>query len=367
MANKDDLTDSEKLKEPIIIDGSYLEGGGQIVRTALGFATLLGRSVEIIDIRKGRKVSGLKAQHLTAIKALKDLCGAKVVGGELGSEKVVYTPGLIKPKTIAVDIGTAGSISLMLQALWVPMILAGGKCKIKIKGGTDVKWAMPFDYLTEVFIPQLQRYADIKYRIIRRGFFPKGGGDVEIKIRGNHSLADLNSAPPINLIEQGRLVQIRGVSYASHDLQEAQVSERQAQAAKQQLLKYHVPVLIRAQYSITSCSGSGVTLWAVYSQREDEIDIENPIRLGGDALGERGWRAEFVGEGAAKKLMKEMKSGAPVDSHLADNLVPFIGLFGGSIRVAEITDHTRTNVYVVNKFLGNVLEIDEEKSIVRKK
>jgi RNA 3'-terminal phosphate cyclase len=131
-----------------------------------------------------------------------------------------------------------------------------------------------------------------------------------------------------------------------------------------------VPVKIEQSYSTTLSTGSGIVLWAVYSHRADEVDVENPVILGADCLGERGKRAEIVGEEAAKRLMTEIDSGAPVDLCLADNLVPLLAMFGGQIRVSKTTDHTRTNVYAVNKYLegtGTAVHIDEETKIIKKK
>jgi RNA 3'-phosphate cyclase len=253
-----------------------------------------------------------------------------------------------------------------LQSILLPGILAGGKVRFKIKGGTSGKWAMPYDFLNEVFVPQLRRYADIDLKLVRRGYYPKGGGEIDLKIRGKYTFDSKADAPRIDLVEQGNLVQIKGVSHAASDLEKAQVAERQARAAKQVMSKLNVPVQISAQYSETFCPGSGITLWAIFSLREDEVDVENPIRLGADALGERGKRAEIVGEEAAKKLLGEINSGAVVDSHLADNLMPFIAVFGGQIKTSSITNHAKTNVYTVERFLGKCLEIDEENKIIRK-
>jgi RNA 3'-phosphate cyclase len=250
--------------------------------------------------------------------------------------------------------------------LLLPGVLAGGKVRFKIRGGTSGKWAMPYDFFAEVFVSQLRRYADIDLKLVRRGYYPKGGGEIDLKIKGDYTLDNLSAAPKLNLIEQGNLMHIKGVSHASADLEKAQVAERQARAAKQALNKLNIPVQIAHHYSETLSTGSGVTLWAIFSLREDEVDVNNPMRLGADALGERGKRAEVVGEEAAKKLLGEIESGAVVDSHLADNLVPFIAVFGGQFKTSEITDHTKTCVYVVEQFLGKCVEIDEGNKVIRK-
>jgi RNA 3'-terminal phosphate cyclase (GTP) len=349
----------------INIDGSKGEGGGQIIRTALALSAITGKPFFAIDIRKGREQPGLKAQHLNCIEALKKLCNATCEGAEIGSQQLKFFPGKIEPKTVSVDIGTAGSVSLLLQAMLLPAMLAGGKVRLKIKGGTAGKWAMPYDFFNSVFLPQLRRYADIDSKLVRRGYYPKGGGEIDMTVRGKYTFDTRESAPKLNLTDQGKLFAIKGLSIASSELEKAQVAERQARAAKHVLSRFVTPS-IDVQYVETLSTGSEITLWAIFSKRPDEVDVENPIVIGADALGEQGKRSEIVGEEAAKKLLFEIENGAVVDSHLADNLVPFIALFGGAIKTSELTEHTRTNVYAVEQFLGKCLEIDEEKKIVRR-
>jgi RNA 3'-terminal phosphate cyclase (GTP) len=350
----------------IQLQGDYLEGGGQLVRTALALSAITGKPFEVSDIRKGRKEPGLKAQHLCCIEALKKLCNATVEGAELGSTYLKFTPGKIEPKTVSVDIGTAGSVSLLLQSLLLPAMLAGGKVRLKIKGGTSGKWAMPYDFFNAVLVPQLRRYADIDAKLEKRGYYPAGGGEIDIKIKGKYTIDNPADAPKLRLVEQGRLVCIKGISHASKDLEKGQVAERQASAAKHVLAKLNVPVKIDTEYADALSAGSEIVLWALFSKREDELDVENPTILGADSLGERGKRAEIVGEEAAKKLLCGIESNAPVDAHTADNLIPFIAVFGGEIKAPEITKHSMTNVYVVEQFLGGCIEIDDKNKIIRK-
>ncbi|MCK4522378.1 MAG: RNA 3'-terminal phosphate cyclase [Nanoarchaeota archaeon] len=342
----------------IELDGAYKEGGGQILRTALALSTILQKPFEVNSIRKARPNPGLKNQHLFCIKALQQLCNAKVEGAELGSDYVRYIPEKIKGKTININIETAGSITLLLQSLLLPCLFAKENTRLNITGGTDVRWSMPFDYFNQVFIPQISKYAEkIDTALIRRGYYPKGSGKIGIKIK---PLENIKQAPKINLTEQGNPMQIKGISHASKDLEKAEVAERQAGTAKLILNRLNTPIQIQTEYNETLSTGSGIVLWAVFSKNPEETSAVNPIRLGADALGERGKRAEQVGKEAAEKLLDEISSKAPVDRHLADNIIPFLGLFGGEIKTSKITNHTLTNIYVVEKFLGKRFNIEDK-------
>ncbi len=361
----------------IYLDGSYKEGGGQIARTALAFSTITQISLEIDNIRSGRKDAGLKPQHLFCIKTLEQLCNAKIGGAEIGSSKLRYIPDKIKGKSLDVDIGTAGSISLLMQALLLPCFFANKTIKLKLKGGTNTKWSMPIEYFQEVFIPHVKKFCEkIDVKLIKRGYYPKGGGEVEITIKPKFKLADYPSFDAflgatrkqnlsIDNTEQHHLLQIRGVSHASKHLEDAQVAERQAKTAKFLLNKYRVPVNIRTEYCDTLSPGSGITVWALFSKRKEDLDLINPIIIGADALGEKGKSSEKVGEEVAKSLIQQIDSKAPVDSHLADNLIPWMALFCPSlIKTSEITEHTLTNIHVVEQFLGKLFEVDKEKKII---
>lgn len=328
----------------IKLDCSYGEGGGQIIRTALALSTITGKPFSAYNIRQGRKEPGLKSQHLHCIEALKKLCGAKAAYAHLGSEKLEYVPGEIKGGTMDIDIGTAGSISLLLQAVLLPCFMAKKKTKLKIKGGTSGKWATPFDFFKEVILPQLRRFGDIEAKIIQRGYYPHGGGKVEVTITPKEEKS------PIEIVDQGNIVKIRGISHASVDLQNADVAERQARSAKILLAKYGCNVNIQTEYTSTLSTGSGITIWAHFS-KDDDMDMTQPIIIGADALGEKGKKSELVGREAAEKLIKEIDSKAPLDVHTADTLIPYAAVFNGILRFSELTDHIKTNAWTCQQFL----------------
>lgn len=361
----------------IRINGAYLEGGGQIARTALALSTIAQKPFEVYGIRKGRKDSGLKSQHLYCVKSLQELCNADVEGAELGSTFLRYCPKKLVAKNLNIDIETAGSITLLLQAVLIPAMFASKPITITVNGGTDVKWSQPFDYFNNILLPQLQRFAKIEARLLKRGYYPKGSGKVEIKINPKFKLNDFQDFEEFhnhlkqnihsyNLIEQHYLIQIKGISHASKNLENARVAERQAHSAQAILgKKFSVPIKVSSEYQDTLSTGSGMTLWAVFSKNKEDIDENNPIRVGADALGEQGKMAEIVGEEAASNLIKEIESKAPVDRHLADQILPFMALIGNSqIRVSEITGHCRTNTYTIQQFFGNIFKIHEAERII---
>lgn len=342
----------------ITLDGSRLEGGGQILRTALALSGLTQEQFSIANIRHGRPKPGLKAQHLTAVNAAAEWCNAEVEGAELGSERLTFSPHGLDVRTLTRDIGTAGSITLLLQAL-LPLALFGDrKVTLRITGGTDVEWSPPIDYFIHVLLPHLRRFAEIECRVLRRGYYPKGGGEVEVVVNPALSRMSCGSTPAflealnekagqIQLKERGQLLQIRGVSHASIPLQKAQVAERQSEAARFYLSDLGAPATIAVEYHETLSAGSGITLWGICGQ-----DRSSQFALGGSALGERGITSEEVGKSAALCLKEELLSNAAVDCHLADQLVLFMGLLPGSeLAVREVSQHCRSNCHTVQEFL----------------
>lgn len=330
----------------ISLDGSHLEGGGSLVRVALALSTLTGQEFKVDKIRSGRKDPGLKAQHLHAIKALKKICNAETNDIKLGSTELYFKPGTIKSGHYTIDIGTAGSITLLLQALTLPSLFAPGKIRFNIIGGTCGKWQASVDYLQHVLVPQIEQFAEkIELKIVKRGYYPKGGGEIELKIIPkfkNYQELQQNVAP-ITLIYQGTLQEIKGIINLSEQLKEKGVAERIRKAIEPLLRRYNVPINIKREYAPSLSIGGEVLLWAVF---------DNTVILGSDVLLESRKSSEDIGTEVAEKLIQEIDSGAAVDAHLADQLIPFMALLPGSeIKASKISDHTKTNTYVVEKFL----------------
>jgi RNA 3'-phosphate cyclase len=353
--------------EMVHIDGSFMEGGGQILRTALALSTLTGRPFRAERIRQNRPVAGLKAQHLSAIKALIRMSGARVRGAAVGAGEIEFTPGAMRPGHYSLDIGTAGSVTLLMQALLLPCMFAGGETTLKIGGGTDTRWSIPVDYFTHLVLPAYQRLGKVEGMGIHRGFYPKGQGLLELRLRPGlpaNAAKDAGALratarrllPGMDLSARRRPTAIKGLSAASQSLSKARVAERQAESAGA-ALGDELACDIRTDYSRTASPGSVITLWTV--------DADGRSLVGADGLGEKGKPAEDVGRDAARKLLQALQSEAVVDVHLADNLIPLLAVVGGKIKTERITGHIRASAYVCERFLGAQFKIDEAAALVQ--
>ncbi|MFA6888300.1 MAG: RNA 3'-terminal phosphate cyclase [Candidatus Woesearchaeota archaeon] len=352
----------------LTIDGNYLEGGGQIVRTSLALGILTQKAFKIEKIRSNRPSQGLKNQHLTGIRVLRDLTNSVIENAQLGSTEItVYPRPILKGTEVTIDIETAGSISLLLQSILLPCLFSGKKFTFTIKGGTDVKWSPQYDYTANVIFPHFLRYGAGTLSLKKRGYYPKGQGEVEVHLKKRYTPDQIKSKEitlkPFSLISQGTLVKIAGISHASADLDG--IAERQTKAAIAQLQKWKVPIEIISNYNKTASTGSGITLWAIFTGNSQDADFIDPIRIGVDVLGEQGKRAETVGEECALQLNTAISTGSPIDKYCADHLIPLLGLIGGEIAVQEITNHTRTNIYVTEQFLDVKFQINEKLKTIK--
>ncbi|MBI5408254.1 MAG: RNA 3'-phosphate cyclase [Nitrospirae bacterium] len=318
----------------IEIDGSFGEGGGQILRTALSLSCITGNTLRLFNIRKARKKPGLMPQHLTCVNAISEICRAEVAGNEAGSAELTFTPGRIKSGDYFFDIKTAGSSSLVFQTLLPPLLWADKPSRITIKGGTHVPFSPPYNYIAEVFIPMLNRIGiKVEPSIIKYGFYPKGGGEVSFKI---HPAGEIKG---INLVSRGRLLSIKGLSAVSN--LPGHIAERQKISAIQNLSPLPAEIDILEAPSV----GQGTFVFL-------KGEYEN-VLSGFSSLGERGKRAEEVGKEAAYLFKDFHNTSACLDHNLADQLVIYLSLAkeGSAFTTSCITRHLITNLWVIERFL----------------
>ncbi len=335
----------------IEIDGATLEGGGQILRTSVALSAITGKPCRIFNIRAKRKNPGLQTQHLESVKATAKLCDAHVKGASIGSTQLEFIPKKIRSGNISINIPTAGSVGLVLQPLMIAALHADMEVRIKIKGGaTNGKWAMPANYAKHVLLPLLGKIGyKAEMEILRYGYYPVGGAEVSLSIEP----ADLS---PVNLTETGKIVSIKGISHAAKSLEKNSVAERQQKVARKMIFdELGIVPEIEVKYADSACPGSAIDLFAT---------TENSF-LGSEGLGERGKRAEDVGREAAEKLVKYIQSQSLLDEHAEDQLIPYMALAGKSrIKVFSISNHTRTNIWVTEKFLDVKFSTDEDSKII---
>ena len=338
----------------IEVDGSVGEGGGQLLRYSIALAALLQRSVRVYNIRAKRSNPGLRPQHLNAVRLISSLVGAAVKGLHVGSMEVVMEPRR-RPRSgaLRVDIGTAGSISLLLQAVLPVLLAADGRVRLTVIGGTNVKWSPPIQYLQYILLPMLRRFGvRAEVRLLKMGFYPRGGGGVEVEAFPSYPLK------PVKFRRFREIRAISGISYSAN--LPVHVAERQARAALEVLRsrgfgEYVSEIEVDTKTPAVG-RGSGVVLWA-----ETDEGV-----VGGDALGERGKRAEVVGREAAQKLVEVLRTGAPVDPHALDNLVIYMSLAEGrSVAYSSrLTSHARTAIWLCRLITGARFRVVEDKLVM---
>lgn len=331
------------------LDGSA--GGGQLVRTALAVSVLSGEPFRMTGIRDARPDPGLRPQHLAAVRALAAITGADVSGADESSESLRFEPGPIRPGRYEVAVGTAGSVPLLFDALLPLTMELDGPLAVRATGGTDVKWAPTMDYLCLVKLPLLRRHGiGAAVDLSRRGFYPAGGGEVILSLFPS-------SIEPLDIDTAPSPASARVSSVASEDLADAEVAERQASAAIDELAEMDLEIVRRAvEYVDSRSPGSAVTIGVDFGSR----------LVGGDALGERGVPAEEVASRAVERAVEPIETGAAVDRHMADQLLVFLASAGGRVTTPTETDHVETSLRLLEAFGYDVqLETDGPVSIVR--
>jgi RNA 3'-phosphate cyclase len=332
----------------IEINGSQGEGGGQILRTSIALSAVTGEDVRIRNIRANRPSPGLAPSHVTSIDAVARICDGEVDGLFAGSKEIVFRPGQLTGGRFEFDVGTAGSISLVLQSCLVPAALSKARVVIQVNGGTDVRWAPPIDFMRLVHLPILGMFGpSCDIEVVSRGFYPEGGGEVVMVVSPESRLA------PVDLASRGEVLRIEGVACAQN-LPE-HVITRTKHAALKRLVDFR-QVKVDSDLRKGRSTGAGVVLCAV---------CENTF-LGASVLGEKGVRAEEIGDGCAQDLLETLRSGATVDEHMLDQILPYMALSEGPSRVLaeEMTGHAETNISVIETFLGRRFETQKTNGLL---
>jgi RNA 3'-terminal phosphate cyclase (ATP) len=346
----------------LTIDGSYGEGGGQILRTSLTLAAILAQPVRLKNIRARRKTPGLAAQHLTAVRAAATICRATLSGDHLGSTELVFRPGGGPvPGEYEFDVsqaregGSAGAATLVLQTVLPPLALASAGSRVKVRGGTHVSWSPPYHYLQDIYLPMLSRLElQATARLLAWGWYPAGGGEIEVEIQGRASTPAQSEAR--QWIERGPLKRITGVAVASS--LPAHIAQRMWDAAANMLSRAGLSSHSLEPQRVRSTSpGAGIFLRAEY---------ENSL-AGFSAIGQKGKPSERVAEEAVEALLVFHQTGAAFDEHLADQLIVPIAVSGyaASYSTERLSQHTLTNLWVVEQFLGLIATVNQQEKLVQ--
>lgn len=317
------------------IDSSRGEGGGQMVRTSVALSALTGVTTKLTRIRENRPTNGLSKQHTTAINAVADMTGSKVYGNVVGSSDLTFEPGKLRKNFLKMDIGSAGSISLVLQAVLLAARNHTETLTIDIVGGTNVMWAPPIDAYQMVLFPLMEKMGiHVEVDILERGFYPNGGGHVIA------TLEPIGNIKPLMLTDLGKLKKVRGRCFIQH--LPDKIATEIAEGCKRKLEpKYNF------EFEVQRCEGNsrgaGVVLVAEY---------ENGM-LSSNILTSRGHSAEQTGEDAAKDLISEMHAGSTVDIHTADQLLPYMAMADGHSEfvVSRISKHLLSQMDTLESFL----------------
>ncbi len=331
----------------IELDGSFGEGGGQILRTALALAAILRKPFTIRNIRKGRKRPGLAAQHLTTVRAVAKVSNAQLVGDQFGSESLNFIPEGIRAGKYEFDVaaekGSAGAVTLVAQSLLPVLFFAQQESEVKLRGGTHVPFSPTFDYLKEILLPTIKRLGyEAEAEIIRYGFYPVGGGEITIKTKPfSPNKCHLSSET-----KRGELKSLKITSRVAN--LPLSIAERQARRALALLTPHFKVDEVITEICPANSSGTYLFIKATF-----------PNAVSGfSSLGEKGKPAERVAEEAVDEFLKYLKTESLFDPHLADQILLFLALITDTQRkgtfsftTSQITNHLITNIWTIKRFL----------------
>ena len=319
----------------IVIDGSEGEGGGQVVRNACALSLDTGQPFRITNVRGGREKPGLMRQHVTAIEAACAIGGGECEGLGVGSSEITFAPGKIAAGDYRFAVGTAGSTGLVLQTILIPLLLADAPSRLVLEGGTHNRLAPPFEFIARSFLPIVNRMGPtVEVRLVRHGFFPRGGGRIEV---------DITPAPlrRVDYVDRGALVDRSATAvFAALPFD---VAERELKTARKMLGDW--PEAAFAVRELPADQGPGTILLL-------EAAFENVTEIV-TGFGKLGVSAEKLASTAASRMAGYLASDAFAGPYLADQLLlPFAVAGGGSFTTVKPSQHSRTAAEVIERFLG---------------
>jgi RNA 3'-terminal phosphate cyclase (ATP) len=332
----------------IEIDGSEGEGGGQILRSSLSLSICTQQPFRITHIRANREKPGLMRQHLTAVKAAAGICDASLEGAELGSRTLVFRPGKLRRGDYSFAIGTAGSCTLVLQTVFPPLLMADGPSRVRITGGTHNRASPPFDFLQRAFQPLLARLgAGVELTLASHGFYPRGGGEIRAHITPVRRLGRLE------LLERGEPIRCWAEALVAG--LPIHVAQRELEVIGRRLGWPAEQLKLRGLPSDVG-PGNAVTITLEHRHVTEVFT----------GFGEKGVRAEDVGEHVAREAATYLAATAPVGEHLADQLLLPLALGeGGQFRATAATPHLQSNALVVHTFTGRRVRMEPDAGAVR--
>lgn len=326
----------------IEIDGSHYSGSGTVVRYAVALAALTGESLRITRIRSKRPKPGLRAQHLTVVRTCCSLCRGRVEGDEVGSSEIVFHPGgPIRSAELDIDVGTAGSTTMLAFSLIPPALFAQGPSRFTLTGGLFQDFAPSAFHMQKVLLPLLRRMGvQIELKMLRPGYVPKGGGTLEVSVRPQ-------DAPlgPLRMTSQGKVERVEGISLASH-LSAQRVAQRMAEGSGKILAKHGHKAHIRVMEDASALQkGAALVLWAT---------TDTGCIIGSDQAGKHRRSSEKIASFVVNSLMEDLRTGATTDRHVADQLILFAALAEGitEYTIPRVTDHVEANLWLVETILG---------------
>ncbi|QOV87567.1 RNA 3'-terminal phosphate cyclase [Humisphaera borealis] len=326
----------------ITIDGSQGEGGGQVLRTSLGLSMLTGTPFRITRIRANRDKPGLMRQHLTCVLAAAQVCSAEVVGAAVGSSELTFKPGTVRPGDYTFSVGTAGSTTLVLQAVLPALLRAASPSTITLEGGTHNIFAPPVDFLEKSFLAVVNRMGpSVAVTLDRYGFYPAGGGRWTAAITPSAKLDAIEITKRLEITHRRAVALVAGLP--------GEIGMRELETLRRGFS--WEPDCFQIRQLPGDCGPGNVVMIEIGDGQVTEVFT---------AFGERGVRAEAVAERCIKQARAYLAAGAPVGEHLADQLlIPLAMAGGGSFVTGRPTEHTRTNIDIVQKFLPVTITMRE--------